>query len=173
MAPPRKRPLPPGTKPSPRKPSVSSSGGVSKHHHHSTSQRTSSKSSSSAAAAAAAAALAAGSSASATTAPTTGRSKPRAKPAHRPNVEQPPLPNFERMDNGMRFSSIPVVLNINQKNYYTDYLKKDDQVWKNGKAVLTWGVDIHESTYFNRGKRCGSKRGGCKTCAAGNRLTRL
>jgi actin-related protein 8 len=32
------------------------------------------------------------------------------------------------MDNGMRFSSFPIVYNINQKNYYTDYLKKDDQV---------------------------------------------
>src|SRR5271170_2756560 len=126
MAPPRKRPLPPGTKLSPRKASVSSAGGVAKHHSSTSTSthRTSSKSSAAAAAAAAAAALAAGTSAS----HATGRSKPRAKPQHRPNVEQPPLPSFERMDNGMRFSSIPVVLNINQKNYYTDYLKKDDQV---------------------------------------------
>ncbi len=41
------------------------------------------------------------------------------------------------MDNGMRFSSFPVVLNINQKNYYTDYLKKDEQVAQAEVNVLT------------------------------------
>jgi hypothetical protein len=115
MAPPRKKPLPPGVAPTRRKPSVSSTGGVQKH----SSSRSASKSS--AAATAAATALAAGSSASAS------RPKPKPKaPRHVP--DQSTLPSFERMDNGMRFSSFPVVFNINQKNYYTDYLKKDEQV---------------------------------------------
>jgi actin-related protein 8 len=115
MAPPRKKPLPPGTKPPLRKPSISSTTGAPKH----SSGRSASKSS--AAAAAAATALAAGTSSS-------GRSKTKPK-VSRHVVDQPNLPALERMDNGMRFSSFPVVLNINQKNYYTDYLKKDEQVY--------------------------------------------
>src|SRR5271154_4941071 len=114
MAPPRKKPLPAGSTPSKshRKSSLSASGGgISKH---SSGGRSASKSSS-AAAAAAATALAA------------GRSKPKHK-APRHVVDQAHIPNFERSDNGMRFSSFPIVLNINQKNYYTDYLKKEDQV---------------------------------------------
>ncbi|KAG7766864.1 hypothetical protein KL931_003748 [Ogataea haglerorum] len=31
-------------------------------------------------------------------------------------------------ENALKFSSIPLIQAINQKNYYTDYLKKDDQV---------------------------------------------
>lgn len=36
-----------------------------------------------------------------------------------------------RMDeaNGMPFSSIPPIQLINQKNYFTDYLKRDEQLW--------------------------------------------
>ncbi|KAL2834432.1 hypothetical protein BDW59DRAFT_168690 [Aspergillus cavernicola] len=34
---------------------------------------------------------------------------------------------LERTDNNMELSSWPLVLPINQKNYYTDYLKRDDQ----------------------------------------------
>src|SRR5579859_7360260 len=118
MAPPRKKPLPPGTTKGPRKASISSAtGGASAgtHKHH----RSGSKSAT--AAAAAAAALAAGS--------TSGTHKTKTKikrSSHAP--EQSSLPALERMDNGMRFTSFPVVYNINQKNYYTDYLKKDDQV---------------------------------------------
>ena len=116
MAPPRKKPLPPGTKPAPRKPSVSSTSGTQRH------SRPSSKSAAAAAAAAAAAtALADG------TPSSTSRSKPKSK-GSRHVSEQSNLLSFERMDNGMRFSSFPIVVNINQKNYYTDYLKKDEQV---------------------------------------------
>jgi guanyl-specific ribonuclease Sa len=114
MAPPRKKPLPAGSSPlkGHRKSSLSATGGgISKH---SAGGRSASKSSS-AAAAAAATALAA------------GRSKPKHKAA-RHVVDQANIPSFERSDNGMRFSSFPIVLNINQKNYYTDYLKKEDQV---------------------------------------------
>lgn len=114
MAPPRKKPLPPGAKVPTRKASISSTSGVPKH----SSGRPASKSS--AAAAAAATALAAGTSSS-------GRGKTKAK-VSRHASDQSNLPALERMDNGMRFSSFPVVLNINQKNYYTDYLKKDEQV---------------------------------------------
>jgi hypothetical protein len=128
MAPPRKKPLPPGAKPAPRKGSVSSAGGTHKH-------SSSRSKSSSAAAAAAAAALAAGTSSS------TSRSKPKSK-SSRVAVEQPPLPAFERMDNGMRFSSFPVVYNINQKNYYTDYLKKDDQVLEYIDVVTSRYIQI-------------------------------
>lgn len=35
---------------------------------------------------------------------------------------------LERTDNGMKLSSWPDVTPINQKNYYTDYMKRDDQV---------------------------------------------
>ncbi|KAF5015428.1 hypothetical protein F66182_13250, partial [Fusarium sp. NRRL 66182] len=35
---------------------------------------------------------------------------------------------LERTDNSMGLSSWPVVAPINQKNYYTDYLKRDDQL---------------------------------------------
>ncbi|KXJ94782.1 actin-related protein, ARP8 class [Microdochium bolleyi] len=35
---------------------------------------------------------------------------------------------LERTDNGMRQTSWPDVIPINQKNYYTDYMKRDDQV---------------------------------------------
>ncbi|QKX60674.1 uncharacterized protein TRUGW13939_07820 [Talaromyces rugulosus] len=35
---------------------------------------------------------------------------------------------LERTDNNMDLSSWPVVAPINQKNYYTDYLKRDDQL---------------------------------------------
>lgn len=35
---------------------------------------------------------------------------------------------LERTDNNMELSSWPVVAPINQKNYYTDYLKRDDQL---------------------------------------------
>jgi actin-related protein 8 len=115
MAPPRKKPLPPGTKTSPRKASISSTSGAHKH----SSRPSGSGAASSKAAAAAAAALAAGQS---------SRSKPKPK-GHRHVSEQSNLPSFERMDNGMRFTSFPIVHNINQKNYYTDYLKKDDQVY--------------------------------------------
>ncbi|KAH3669265.1 hypothetical protein OGAPHI_001386 [Ogataea philodendri] len=31
-------------------------------------------------------------------------------------------------DNALKFSTIPVIQAINQKNYYTDYLKKDEQI---------------------------------------------
>lgn len=124
MAPPRKKPLPPGASPTltRRKPSVSSIGGVQKH----SSGRSASKSS--AVAAAAAAALAVG--------PSASGSRPKSKPkAPRHVTEQSNLPSFERMDNGMRFSSFPIVLNINQKNYYTDYLKKDEQVYSHRLLV--------------------------------------
>ena len=113
MAPPRKRPLPPGAKPTPRKPSTSSTGGTQKH------PRSASKSS---AAAAAVAPATPGTSSS-------GRSKPKSKGLRHVAAEQSTgNPAYERMDNGMRFSSFPIVPNINQKNYYTDYLKKDEQV---------------------------------------------
>lgn len=142
MAPPRKKPLPPGAKPAPRKGSVSSAGGT---HKHSSSRP---KSSSAAAAAAAAAALAAGTSSS------TGRSKPKSKP-NRLAVEQPPLPAFERMDNGMRFSSFPVVYNINQKNYYTDYLKKDDQVYVTFNVVTSRYIQIDKLPPTQKMRRFG------------------
>ncbi|SPN98352.1 related to actin-like protein [Cephalotrichum gorgonifer] len=35
---------------------------------------------------------------------------------------------LERTDNGMRQTSWPDVAPINQKNYYTDYMKRDDQI---------------------------------------------
>ncbi|KAL2181714.1 ARP8-like protein [Thermothelomyces heterothallicus CBS 202.75] len=35
---------------------------------------------------------------------------------------------LERTDNGMRQTSWPEVAPINQKNYYTDYMKRDDQI---------------------------------------------
>ncbi|CAN8097069.1 unnamed protein product [Discula destructiva] len=35
---------------------------------------------------------------------------------------------LERTDNGMKQSSWPDVAAINQKNYYTDYMKRDDQI---------------------------------------------
>lgn len=35
---------------------------------------------------------------------------------------------LERTDNGMKLTSWPDVSPINQKNYYTDYMKRDDQV---------------------------------------------
>ncbi|KZZ95901.1 Actin-like protein [Moelleriella libera RCEF 2490] len=35
---------------------------------------------------------------------------------------------LERTDNGMKLSTWPDVAPINQKNYYTDYMKRDDQV---------------------------------------------
>ncbi|KAL1968579.1 hypothetical protein VTN77DRAFT_1789 [Rasamsonia byssochlamydoides] len=35
---------------------------------------------------------------------------------------------LERTDNNMELSSWPVIAPINQKNYYTDYLKRDDQL---------------------------------------------
>ncbi|POR38738.1 Putative actin-related protein 8 [Tolypocladium paradoxum] len=35
---------------------------------------------------------------------------------------------LERTDNGMRLTTWPDVTPINQKNYYTDYMKRDDQV---------------------------------------------
>ncbi|CAM1505271.1 Fc.00g109080.m01.CDS01 [Cosmosporella sp. VM-42] len=35
---------------------------------------------------------------------------------------------LERTDNGMKLTSWPDVAAINQKNYYTDYMKRDDQV---------------------------------------------
>ncbi|PHH62576.1 hypothetical protein CDD81_6891 [Ophiocordyceps australis] len=35
---------------------------------------------------------------------------------------------LERTDNGMKLTSWPEVTPINQKNYYTDYMKRDDQV---------------------------------------------
>ncbi|KAK5989918.1 putative actin-related protein 8 [Cladobotryum mycophilum] len=35
---------------------------------------------------------------------------------------------LERTDNGMKLTSWPDVTPINQKNYYTDYMKRDDQV---------------------------------------------
>ncbi|PNY20892.1 actin-related protein 8 [Tolypocladium capitatum] len=35
---------------------------------------------------------------------------------------------LERTDNGMRLTNWPDVTPINQKNYYTDYMKRDDQV---------------------------------------------
>ncbi|KAL2753368.1 hypothetical protein ACRALDRAFT_1052031 [Sodiomyces alcalophilus JCM 7366] len=35
---------------------------------------------------------------------------------------------LERTDNGMKLSSWPDVTPINQKNYYTDYMKRDDQI---------------------------------------------
>ncbi|KAH8894798.1 actin-like ATPase domain-containing protein [Thozetella sp. PMI_491] len=35
---------------------------------------------------------------------------------------------LERTDNGMKQSSWPDVAPINQKNYYTDYMKRDDQI---------------------------------------------
>ena len=38
------------------------------------------------------------------------------------------FPGLERTDNNMEFSTWPQVAAINQKNYYTDYLKRDDQI---------------------------------------------
>lgn len=35
---------------------------------------------------------------------------------------------LERTDNNMEFTSWPVIAAINQKNYYTEYLKRDDQI---------------------------------------------
>ncbi|ATY63964.1 chromatin remodeling complex subunit (Arp8), putative [Cordyceps militaris CM01] len=35
---------------------------------------------------------------------------------------------LERTDNGMKLSTWPDVTPINQKNYYTDYMKRDDQI---------------------------------------------
>ncbi|KAG6004459.1 hypothetical protein E4U21_001081 [Claviceps maximensis] len=35
---------------------------------------------------------------------------------------------LERTDNGMKLSTWPDVAPINQKNYYTDYMKRDDQI---------------------------------------------
>ncbi|RDA84461.1 hypothetical protein CP532_0061 [Ophiocordyceps camponoti-leonardi (nom. inval.)] len=35
---------------------------------------------------------------------------------------------LERTDNGMKLTSWPDVTPINQKNYYTDYMKRDDQI---------------------------------------------
>ncbi|KAK0722728.1 putative actin-related protein [Lasiosphaeria miniovina] len=35
---------------------------------------------------------------------------------------------LERTDNGMKLTSWPDVAPINQKNYYTDYMKRDDQI---------------------------------------------
>ncbi|KAK3379581.1 actin-like ATPase domain-containing protein [Lasiosphaeria ovina] len=35
---------------------------------------------------------------------------------------------LERTDNGMKLTSWPEVAPINQKNYYTDYMKRDDQI---------------------------------------------
>ncbi|OIW32975.1 actin-like ATPase domain-containing protein [Coniochaeta ligniaria NRRL 30616] len=35
---------------------------------------------------------------------------------------------LERTDNGMKQTSWPDVIPINQKNYYTDYMKRDDQI---------------------------------------------
>ena len=128
MAPPRKKPLPPGVKPTPRKTSASGSGGVQKH----SSSRSGSKSS--AAADAATKALAAGTSPS-------GRGKPKPK-GSRHAAEQASVPLFERMDNGLRFSSFPVVFNINQKNYYTDYLKRDDQVHSSIPSLTCRSVRI-------------------------------
>jgi len=128
MAPPRKKPLPPGTKPpAPRKPSLS---GTASGTHKSSSHRSASKSSAAAATAAAQAALSA-----ATTSTKEKSSKPKSKPS-RHVVDTSILPPLERMDNGMRFSSFPIVYNINQKNYYTDYLKKDDQVPYFGEVRL-------------------------------------
>jgi len=118
MAPPRKKPLPPGTKTVPRKPSTSSTSGVAK----SSASRSASKSTA-AAQAAAQAALAAGSSSTSGT-----KTKSKSK-SSRHVAEQSVIPALEKIDNGMRFSSFPIVYNINQKNYYTDYLKKDDQVF--------------------------------------------
>ncbi|KFY22662.1 hypothetical protein V493_06432 [Pseudogymnoascus sp. VKM F-4281 (FW-2241)] len=35
---------------------------------------------------------------------------------------------LERTDNGMKLTSFPEVSQINQKNYYTEYMKRDDQI---------------------------------------------
>jgi actin-related protein 8 len=35
---------------------------------------------------------------------------------------------LERTDNNMEFTSWPAIAAINQKNYYTEYLKRDDQI---------------------------------------------
>ena len=133
MAPPRKKPFPPGTAKGPsRKGSTAatSSGGLHKHssssshtggHRSASHNKSSSAATASGAAATAATALAAGG------IPSSGRSKPKSK-GHRHSSDSTSMPAYERMDNGMRFSSIPIVQNINQKNYYTDYLKKDEQV---------------------------------------------
>ena len=35
---------------------------------------------------------------------------------------------LERTDNNMDLTSWPQIIPINQKNYYTDYLKRDEQI---------------------------------------------
>jgi len=138
MAPPRKKPLLSGTSKAPsRKTSTAGTGG-GVHKHSSSSSHlgghrsiSHSKHSSAATAAATASAHAAGGMTS-----SSGRSKPKSK-GHRHSSDSSNMPAYERMDNGMRFSSIPIVQNINQKNYYTDYLKKDEQVCLRMSFLLT------------------------------------
>jgi actin-related protein 8 len=43
-------------------------------------------------------------------------------------AEANPQIGLERTDNNMEMTSWPVVNPINQKNYYTEYLKRDDQI---------------------------------------------
>jgi actin-related protein 8 len=44
------------------------------------------------------------------------------------NAAADELIGLERTDNNMEMTSWPVVTPINQKNYYTEYLKRDDQI---------------------------------------------
>ncbi len=45
---------------------------------------------------------------------------------HRLNTHM--MAGLERTDNGMRLTTFPEVPQINQKNYYTEYMKRDDQI---------------------------------------------
>lgn len=44
------------------------------------------------------------------------------------SVSSLPWAGLERTDNNMDFTSWPAIAAINQKNYYTEYLKRDDQI---------------------------------------------
>jgi actin-related protein 8 len=50
----------------------------------------------------------------------------------------------------MRFSSFPIVHNINQKNYYTDYLKKDDQASPPPPSSSPCLANTYPQIYTNR-----------------------
>jgi len=139
MAPPRKKPLPPGTSKAPSRKASTAGTAAGVHKHSSSSSHLGghrSVSHNKHSSAATAAATAAGAHAAGGMTSSSGRSKPKSK-GHRHSSDSLNMPAYERMDNGMRFSSIPIVQNINQKNYYTDYLKKDEQVCPPRSFLLT------------------------------------
>ncbi|RPA77755.1 actin-like ATPase domain-containing protein [Ascobolus immersus RN42] len=72
------------------------------------------------------------------TASGTATPKPREKPGRKPGVPQGPKKSvpksklkeegLERTDNNLRTHTWPIIPQINQKNYYTEYLKRDEQI---------------------------------------------